>query len=868
MTAGELRHALAAAYDMEADTGVWMARSGPVFEYADGGEAQVGAAIRGASDVATGSPELARAIGDWATQYHLSPARANVLRPLARRIGNSVLEIGAGCGAITRFLGESGALVLALEGNAARARIAAARCRGLDNVVVVCDRFDRLALPGARFDLVTLVGVLEYSRVYMAGDDPVQAMLGLARERVAPRGRLAIAIENQLGGKYLAGIAEDHLGAPWVGVMDGYGRATPVTFGRRELERRVHAAGFKSVEMLYPFPDYKLAAAIVTEAGFAHPGFNAADLAATAHAQRLDEGDPPAFSEALARDVFVRNGLGSDTANSFLCLAGDVPAETRDVLAYAYSVARDRPYAGEARFVAEGTAIVVQRRAQYSANPDAKAPVGLVREERERYIPGEVLYRGLQRIVARPGWSVEAIAEWAAPWVALLKARAQAGVLPGDLFDCTPFNVIRDASGELHAFDLEWRVAGAAPSIEHVVFRGLYNGLLRLDFAAAPAPGLPTDIAWLASLVMEKLGVPADRDRILDWMGRDYALTGVIAGTPRASAMPHPPALRIGGEVVATAGELDALRALLQSSESERAGAADRVARLAERQRELDSILARPHHRLASWLGDLVEPFPKLRALARAPFEALAGRPRVGAIVHLYYEDLWPEMRAFIARIPSLERLYVSIGEHAARETEAAIARDFPGARVRRFPNRGRDVLPFLEFLDEAGRDGIELVCKVHGKRSPHVATGDAWRRDMLEKVLGSEATVRAIVERFRADPALGIVGPGGHVVPASFYWKRNAEKVAELCDRLGLDVSGVEFRYVAGSMFWARVKALAPLLRLMLRAEDFEPEPAPADGTLAHALERLFPLAARISGLRLDETENPGGTTVRDFAP
>src|SRR5204863_10202573 len=107
-------------------------------------------------------------------------------------------------------------------GSLARARVAASRCRDLDNVVVLCDNFEAVDIA-QRFDLVTLIGVLEYSRLYVGGDDPVQAMLGKARARLAPGGRLVLAIENQLGAKYLAGAPEDHLGEPWVGVMGGYG---------------------------------------------------------------------------------------------------------------------------------------------------------------------------------------------------------------------------------------------------------------------------------------------------------------------------------------------------------------------------------------------------------------------------------------------------------------------------------------------------------------------------------------------------------------------------------------------------------------------------------------------------------------------
>jgi lipopolysaccharide biosynthesis protein len=228
-------------------------------------------------------------------------------------------------------------------------------------------------------------------------------------------------------------------------------------------------------------------------------------------------------------------------------------------------------------------------------------------------------------------------------------------------------------------------------------------------------------------------------------------------------------------------------------------------------------------------------------------------------------------MSEYLARIPSLERLYVSIQERASRDLEGRIAATFPSALVRRLPNRGRDVLPFLQWLEVAAEEGVELVCKVHTKRSPHVPEGDAWRRDMLDKLLGSEQVIREIVSSFRADPSLGMVGPAGHVVPSSFFWERNASQVEEICLRMGFDVRGVAFRYVAGSMFWARVDALLPLLRIALRNEDFEAEAGLVDGTLAHAIERCLPIAARIGGFGVTETEIPAGSvakTLIDFAP
>jgi hypothetical protein len=87
--------------------GVWARRDATPFTYSDGGAAEryLEGVLASATDLGSSSVELASHIRDWPSEYHLSPKRAQLLRGLAFDPGSRVLEIGAGCGAITRFLG-------------------------------------------------------------------------------------------------------------------------------------------------------------------------------------------------------------------------------------------------------------------------------------------------------------------------------------------------------------------------------------------------------------------------------------------------------------------------------------------------------------------------------------------------------------------------------------------------------------------------------------------------------------------------------------------------------------------------------------------------------------------------------------------
>ena len=84
------------AYNYDPDSNLWSSAEPRAFSYSDGDEieARIFEIVSNASDRSSISQELESKAFDWASRYHLSRARANLLRPLHELLKDGVLELG------------------------------------------------------------------------------------------------------------------------------------------------------------------------------------------------------------------------------------------------------------------------------------------------------------------------------------------------------------------------------------------------------------------------------------------------------------------------------------------------------------------------------------------------------------------------------------------------------------------------------------------------------------------------------------------------------------------------------------------------------------------------------------------------------
>ncbi|MBR1391673.1 MAG: class I SAM-dependent methyltransferase [Lachnospiraceae bacterium] len=249
----------------------------------------------------------------WSILYHLSHVRSNIIESIPIGKQDRVLEIGAGCGAITGKLAQKAKQVTCIELSKQRSLINANRNEQYDNIEILVGNFQDIEreLDDA-YDYVTLIGVFEYAQNYITAEDAYGAFLKLVMSHVKKGGQLVVAIENKLGLKYWAGCREDHIGTYYEG-LEGYPRSEGVrTFSKKEWEAMLKQAGYTDYRFYYPYPDYKFPLVLYSDEYLPKCG----EL--NNNRMNLDRDCLELFDESRVYDTIIREGLYPEFANSFL----------------------------------------------------------------------------------------------------------------------------------------------------------------------------------------------------------------------------------------------------------------------------------------------------------------------------------------------------------------------------------------------------------------------------------------------------------------------------------------------------------------------------------------------------------------------
>lgn len=466
---------------------VWIIEGHDEFDYSDGAESEryLEGVFEAAGDLSSGSIELEGFIKDWPSEYHLSTKRSQIFAGFDFERDQKVLEVGAGCGAITRYLGETFDDVVSVEGSLSRARLARLRTRDLPNVEVLCAPFQEIEFS-QKFDLVVCVGVYEYSSSFVQADDPYEAVLDYFDRMLSPDGTVVVAIENQFGLKYLNGAREDHTGIVYDGVQGYCLQSREVrTFGKLELEEKL-AKRFEQVKTFYPYPDYKMPTSVISDEFLSSE--LAGELVSQIESRHYAGLEKSNWNETLVALELSRNKALPFFANSFLVFASRVDSRKLrfEQCACMRSCERDSRFRTETRIYQDGTGQRKVAKRLLSGQVEASRGKVTIRQSDSIWEAGYSLHTQVYRNCFSQRMSLAEMFQPAVAWVNTLKGYAittgNQTVLDGQYIDCIFRNVYVGEEG-MRFVDQEW-VWNEPIRFETLVIRALYFFLSSIERSA------------------------------------------------------------------------------------------------------------------------------------------------------------------------------------------------------------------------------------------------------------------------------------------------------------------------------------------------------------------------------------------------
>jgi hypothetical protein len=283
--------------------------------------------LKNSSDLSLNSEELRNYLKDWDSRLFLSFRRANIVSGISDLLkkDSNVLEIGAMCGAVTRYLGENFQEVDAIEPLYNNALIAGYRTHDLGNVSVYCGNPVQISFE-KEYDLIVIIGGLDQLLSHPGtGPDPKHlctSFLQKLTESLSENGMLVLAAQNKLKIKNITGYREPYSGSYYEAVMDNSGKL-PVSFNRKEIEQMITDSRLTNYQFYHIFPDYNFTETIIVE--------NDETLSLKPYAWIRTPFEDPAgdriygLPESLLLKTFTESGLLWQFSNSFLILASKSP---------------------------------------------------------------------------------------------------------------------------------------------------------------------------------------------------------------------------------------------------------------------------------------------------------------------------------------------------------------------------------------------------------------------------------------------------------------------------------------------------------------------------------------------------------------
>lgn len=235
----------------------------------------------------------------------------------------------------------------------------------------------------------------------------------------------------------------------------------------------------------------------------------------------------------------------------------------------------------------------------------------------------------------------------------------------------------------------------------------------------------------------------------------------------------------------------------------------------------------------------------------------MINRKKIIAIVHLYYKDMWPQIKDHLDSMSDYAYdLVVSMPKENSSIKETILSFKSNTVFVES-ENVGYDIWPFIKVLKNINLDEYDYLVKLHTKRdmgkiiaiidNKYFFRGVKWREFLLS-FIKDKNTFNTCIKAFENDDTLGMVNNKRLFDTTSIktkdpHQKFCLNKAKELLkDKANLMINPCDYvKYVAGTMFMCRASLLKPLQKIDIGIDNFSTADRKNENDLAHVVERLF---------------------------
>lgn len=206
-------------------------------------------------------------------------------------------------------------------------------------------------------------------------------------------------------------------------------------------------------------------------------------------------------------------------------------------------------------------------------------------------------------------------------------------------------------------------------------------------------------------------------------------------------------------------------------------------------------------------------------------------------LLHLYYQDLWPEFKEKLSPILSeTTHLYVSVN---ILESEYIEDIKYIAKEVYLVENRGMDLGPFIYVYNKIKDKNYSVYLKLHSKKSLHtLGIGNEWRQSLYFPIIENYDEILSQVKNINGCWMLGV---------KQYYYDEHKDHSKEaakqyinkLCKIFNIINKGAFF---AGTMFMVNNMYLNNLLgNIDLNTFYYQFEEGYLRDSLAHGMERVI---------------------------